>query len=261
MPFFPVDDQFAFQQKALLAGNAAIGVWTRAGAECMRTASGGVVLRELGVSLGTPAQIKRLVEVNLWHAAGHKCKRCPQPPKGGWVFHDWEDIGTVKTAEQILARRKSDRERQREWRARNKDVMSHGVTDRVTDAVTNGVSHEVGRGVSHATPVPVPSVVKSVSQSPSLTRVIRLTDEDIAKIQKRLDCDQGHAERVADRILDKAAATVARPGRYVLAAIEAEPGLYRQAKRNTAADQCPTHPGNPKPPNCGGCNADARAVK
>lgn len=88
-----------------------------------------------------------------------------------------------------------------------------------------------------------------------------LTDEDIEKIKTRLRCDDGHARRVADLVLSKAQATVARPARYVLAAIDAEPDLYRQARRNTADEQCPTHPGSPKPPFCGGCRFEQIEVR
>ena len=36
MPWFNVDDGFAFHRKAVRAGNAAIGLWTRAGSWWMR---------------------------------------------------------------------------------------------------------------------------------------------------------------------------------------------------------------------------------
>ena len=32
-----------------------------------------------------------LVAVGLWHAAGHACDACPQPPQDGYVFHDYGD--------------------------------------------------------------------------------------------------------------------------------------------------------------------------
>ncbi len=31
----------------------------------------------------------KLTEVGLWHAAGHGCKRCPQPHPGEYVIHDY----------------------------------------------------------------------------------------------------------------------------------------------------------------------------
>jgi hypothetical protein len=31
----------------------------------------------------------RLCDVNLWHAPGHECKKCPQPQPGEYVIHDY----------------------------------------------------------------------------------------------------------------------------------------------------------------------------
>lgn len=50
---------------------------------------------------------------------------------------------------------------------------------------------------------------------------------DLARIQKRLNCDEGHADRTAREILSKAPATVLNPTAYVLAAIDADPARYR----------------------------------
>lgn len=37
-----------------------------------------------------PAKLAaRLCEVNLWHAPGHDCKKCPQPQSGEYVIHDY----------------------------------------------------------------------------------------------------------------------------------------------------------------------------
>ena len=47
MPTFEVDDQFAFHQKTLRAGNEAIGVWVRAGAWCAAYLTDGLVPFEI----------------------------------------------------------------------------------------------------------------------------------------------------------------------------------------------------------------------
>ena len=31
----------------------------------------------------------RLCDLDLWHAPGHDCKKCPQPPAGEYVIHDY----------------------------------------------------------------------------------------------------------------------------------------------------------------------------
>ena len=46
----------------------------------------GMVARVAGV----PSDLgKRLVSVGMWHEPGHDCPRCPQPPEGHLVVHDY----------------------------------------------------------------------------------------------------------------------------------------------------------------------------
>jgi hypothetical protein len=251
MPFFPVDDDAAFHAKMRAAGNAAVGLWVRAGAYCMKEATGGVLQRHELEGLGKASEVRKLVEVVLWHAHGHDCDRCPQPPKGGWVFHDWLDWGPLKSAEQIKDRREADRERQR----RKRDRDRHAVTPTVSNAERHG-----GRPRSPY-PSPSPSVVQVVSQSPTTTRgVDGLTDEDLDKIRTRLGASSvTFARQVAGEILTRADTAVLRPLRYILAAIDAEPDRYRPTPGPvTKADECTTHPGQ-RASNCGGCRADRLA--
>lgn len=254
MPFFPVDDDFAFHAKARAAGNAAIGLWTRAGAYCMKQATDGILQRHELDGLGKPAEARRLVDVVLWHVAGHDCDACPQPPKGGWVFHEWTEHGPLKSSGQIRDYREAGKERQRRHRAKTGDGVRNGVTDAARHAVNNG-------GCSHS-PSPSPSVVvKHVGQSGSVTRdaLDGLTDEDFDDIRRRLGCaSSGHARKVAGQILARAQVPVLNPLRYVLAGVDAEPDRYRPTPGpSKRADECQTHPGQPAS-NCGGCVVDAR---
>jgi len=255
MPFFPVDDHFAFCDKAVLAGNAAIGLWARAGSDCMLHATDGIVRREKLAGLGTMGQAKKLVEVRLWHDHGHDCVRCPQPPKGSWIFHDWTDVGTIKTAADIKDRREAGRERQRRHRSRQKERVSNGVTDAVTNAG--------GNGVSHAPPVPVPRPSSGVTPVSPVTQVppdLGLTEIEIDRIKLRLGCDFPHAVRVAALVLSRASGDVRDRFRYVQRAIDDDPGSYRPTPTaGPASEHCPIHPGRPATA-CGGCAADARAV-
>jgi hypothetical protein len=254
MPFFPVDDGFAFHAKARAAGNAAIGLWARAGAYCMWAATDGVLQRHELEGLGKPAEAKRLVDVALWHAHGHDCDQCPQPPKGAWVFHEWPHHGPYKTSQQIKDYRAANAERQRRHRAKR------NVTDGVSNAVTGGVTN----GERSHTPSPSPSpsvVVKSVSQVTTISPGNDgLTDADLDKIRHRLGAASvTYAMAVAAEILTRADAKVLRPLRYVLAAIDAEPDRYRPTPGPvTKADECSNHPGQ-RSSNCGGCRADRLA--
>lgn len=80
MPWFKVDDTLAFHTKVLAAGNAAMGLWVRAGSWSMHTLSDGFVPTALARQLGTPKEARQLVTVGLWDEA-----------EGGYMFHEWGD--------------------------------------------------------------------------------------------------------------------------------------------------------------------------
>jgi len=77
--WFKVDDTLALHTKTVMAGNAAMGLWVRAGAWSMQTLSDGFVPDPIVSQLGTKAQAQRLVVVGLWD-------RLPT----GYAFHQWD---------------------------------------------------------------------------------------------------------------------------------------------------------------------------
>ena len=105
MPWFYVEDNFAFHPKAVDAGNAAIGLWTRAGAWSQSTLTEGYIPTGIARSLGTAGEARKLTNVGLWI-----------PKDDGYEFHQWEQ--RQQTRAQIEATREAARERQR--RAREK---------------------------------------------------------------------------------------------------------------------------------------------
>lgn len=76
--WFKVDDSIAFHAKTVAAGNAAMGLWTRAGAWCMQQTSEGRVPAHMVAALGTKQQAKALVSAGLWDETSD-----------GYEFHDW----------------------------------------------------------------------------------------------------------------------------------------------------------------------------
>jgi len=215
IPWFYVDDQLCTHSKAIEAGNAALGLWVRAGSWCRRELKDGEVSADVVRMLGTKAQADRLASSGLW-----------MPDGSGYRFHDWGQW--QKTAEQVKAEREATRTRVQQWRANKRN----GVTPPVTNAVSNGV--RTGKSLSPSL------VVTSVGQSSPQ----ELDDDGLIKIRHATKGDFAHARRTADLILSRAATPVLNPVRYVLAAIEAQPELYRWRRGNpTKATACPDHPG------------------
>lgn len=127
MPWFKVDDTMAHHHKVMAAGNAAMGLWVRAGAYCAQQLTDGHVSHAALATLGTAAQAARLVAAGLWDDA-----------PGGFRFHDWDDYQPTKS--DVLAERAAAKERQARWRANRR---RNAVTDTVTNSVTNAGSNAV----------------------------------------------------------------------------------------------------------------------
>lgn len=107
MPWFRVDDNLAFHHKVVAAGNAAMGMWVRAGSMCSAQLTDGFVPDHMISSLGGKAQAKRLVDVGLWVREDD-----------GYRFHEWGERQPSK--ESVEAERANARERMAELRANRK---------------------------------------------------------------------------------------------------------------------------------------------
>lgn len=96
MVWFNVDDTLAFHRKTLQAGNAAIGLWARAGAWSAGTLTDGFIPRAIARSMGTQTQIKALLHSGLWIEV-----------EGGYNFHEWGQ--RQRTKKEVESRRESER--------------------------------------------------------------------------------------------------------------------------------------------------------
>lgn len=114
MPWFKVDDTLAFHAKTLAAGNAAMGLWVRAGAWSMQTLSDGFVPTQAARQMGTRAEAARLVEVGLW-----------AEKDDGYLFHEWTQRQPSRA--KVQADREANAERIRKWREKN--AKKGGETD------------------------------------------------------------------------------------------------------------------------------------
>ena len=107
MPWFKIDDTLAFHAKVMAAGNAAVGLWTRAGAWSMQQLSDGFIPTHVARQLGTRAEARRLVEAGLWIEKDD-----------GYVFHEWAERQPSRA--KVMTDRDANTERLRKWRERNK---------------------------------------------------------------------------------------------------------------------------------------------
>lgn len=237
MVWFKIDDNMAFHHKIIAAGNAAVGLWARAGAACAQQLTDGFVPDHLAETLGTKAQAARLVSVGLWVRV-----------EGGYRFHEWQDRNPTRA--EVEAERAATAKRVRQWRDRR-------------NAVTNAVSNGGGNAVSNAAPSrPDPTrpleIVKSVCPSP--TQGAPEDGLDLERIRRALNgCPLRHAQAAAKEILSRAPSEPRDPTGYVLASIRAaNPEEFRYRRGNpTRADECPEHPGEWADA-CRACQIDQR---
>ena len=126
MAWFKVDDGLAFHPKAIEAGNAAMGLWVRAGAWCSAHLTEGALPKHMIGTLGAQARdAKRLVAAGLW-----------EQTDVGFQFCDWDKYQPTK--QQVEADREANRERQKRFREKRRNADSDAVSNGVTNGVTNG---------------------------------------------------------------------------------------------------------------------------
>lgn len=109
MPWFKIDDNLAFHHKVVAAGNAAIGLWARAGSWCAQNLTDGFVPDHMLARLGTQTQVDKLVSVGLWVRVS-----------GGIEFHQWANRQPLRS--QVEAEREASRARMASIRASKKGV-------------------------------------------------------------------------------------------------------------------------------------------
>jgi hypothetical protein len=107
MTWFKVDDTLAFHHKALKAGNAALGLWVRAGSWSSQQLTDGYIPEPVARQLGSEVQATRLVAAGLWLEAD-----------GGYQFHQWTACNPPAAV--IHERRKRAAQQQQERRTRER---------------------------------------------------------------------------------------------------------------------------------------------
>lgn len=111
MPWFKVDDGLAFHAKTLLAGNAAMGLWVRAGAWSSQNLTSGHIPTHVARQLGSKREADRLVSSRLWDTADD-----------GYQFHQWGERNPLR--DDVIEQRRKNAQKLAEWRRKKgeKDV-------------------------------------------------------------------------------------------------------------------------------------------
>ena len=124
MAWFKVDDRLWAHPKFIGLPLAAVGLWVKAGSYCAAYETDGALpstmVRTLG---GQKRDSDRLVDAGLWHRT-----------EDGFTFHNWDEFQPTKA--QLEAERRKTRERQQEWRDKNKKTANAPQTNagRTADA-------------------------------------------------------------------------------------------------------------------------------
>lgn len=164
MPWFNVDDGFTFHVKCVKAGNAAVGLWTRAGAWSARHLTDGFIPKEIVATIGTPAQAARLVSSGLWGEVAD-----------GYQFHEWSEENRNPTKEKVLERRRSEADRKAKQRERKPGKAQ--VVDGSPGGTHAGVPGGVPPGVQDPPPLPSHTEQKKTPSSSPRKRGTRIPED------------------------------------------------------------------------------------
>lgn len=170
MAWFQVDDQLAFHPKVVQAGNAAMGMWVRAGAWSQSHLTGGFIPVEQVRAFGGAALAKKLVSAGLWFAVD-----------GGYQFHEWDK-------RQMSADEIRDRREKRAASGRKGGTASAATRRARAEAKRQANASANGEQVpkQNPTPVPVPT------QEPSNEASFALSLSSPHSPPARLDIESEH---------------------------------------------------------------------
>jgi hypothetical protein len=213
VPWFPVDDSFHSHPKALATSLAARGLWATAGSWSSAHLTDGVVPVHVLASLGgTPELAAELVAAGLWRRT-----------RQGYVFHDWLEWGSKRTAAEIRELRKVRAENGR------KGGVASGKARSKPEAKTKQVaSRPLRGGLNPMSMSTTTSVVEVGDQSsrrnardgPEIDEILKTIIQAIYETTDRV-IDAAWAAKIRDHILNGHQA--GNPVAYVRAVIENDP--------------------------------------
>ena len=153
MAWFKVDDRLWSHPKFIAVGNAAAGLWLRAGSySAFYGSDGGVPMAALGLLGGRVRDAERLVEVGLWDRTDD-----------GYQFHDWREF--QPTAAEVQAKRAARQEAGRLGGIRSGEARREASAEANGEALASPDASSNGEANTNPVPVPVPDPKKKTSSS------------------------------------------------------------------------------------------------
>lgn len=142
--YIKMSDGLPEHRKIVAAGGDAAWLHVCALAYASRTLSDGFIPKEMVPRLSdrrAPMKLAaKLVLVDLWHEPGHECKRCPQPPAGEYVIHDYllHQRSAAHVAEVSAKRAAAGAAGGSKSKPKPKQIASDSLDDCSDDAQANG---------------------------------------------------------------------------------------------------------------------------
>lgn len=246
MVWFKVDDTLAFHRKTVAAGNAAMGLWVRAGSWSAQQLQDGFVPDHIVGALGTKREATRLVSAELWIRV-----------EGGFQFHQWDEPGRQPTREQVETDRAAARERMRKLRGGSRTPGGRTLSrSGEQDANERENEQRSSRGVRDSRPVPSrPGFRGGAVVDPPQDRYARGADDDddqVPKIESLIITTlhehtgryvtEDWADKIRHQLLDSRP-NVDNPLAYVAACIRADPRSFLPSPTPAGDPGIPEYPG------------------
>lgn len=144
--WFKVDDQLAFHPKAATAGNAAMGLWVRAGSYASAHLTDGFIASAIALAMANECDADALVNVGLWDRVD-----------GGYQFHGWDEWQPDAEEERIRREERSEKRRAAGRKGAEARWGKKGTKKSDSSRMASAMANECDRNGKPMPPSPSPS--------------------------------------------------------------------------------------------------------
>lgn len=228
MPWFRVDDVLADHPKVIMAGNAAMGLWVRAGAWSMKHLTDGFIPDAVLSVLGTAKEADALVRVGLWTVSA-----------GGYTFHAWD--GRQPTKDEVEDRRSKRAEAGRKGGLKSgesrREAKGEAFASPGVEANANPRPVPSQTDIAHPRQEPNEANAREPDDDPTVAAARSLGIKSLTRVRSAfgdlLDADASDGEVIdaAAAVLGRSRTFVNAPEAYIEKAVKDsryEVGLYTQ---------------------------------